>query len=36
MIPAINFDDLPNLKGSKNQIIRAEEIRARRIREIKV
>ena len=31
----INFDNLPSLKGSKNQIKRAEEIRARRIREIK-
>ena len=31
----INFDDLPHLKGSKNQIKRAEEIRTKRIREIK-
>ena len=31
----INFNDLPNLKGSKNQIKRAQEIRARRINEVK-
>jgi len=31
----INFDNLPNLKGSKNQIKRAQEIRERRIIEVK-
>lgn len=31
----INFDNLPNLKGSKNQIKRAQEIRERRINEVK-